>query len=241
MLGNALQIAKQVASELGLPVPSELVTSQEQTSVQMLALMNSAGNELVTYYDWEFLIHTHTILSEAGKGSYPRPDNYQRQINQTIWDKNNRRPAFGPVSPQGWQVLTNALISVGPFVRYRVAGRNVEFLPVPKGAGLNYNYQYISNGWVQLYSDPEKFVGMIESDNDMVQFDYWLMVKFLKLKLWQSKGLDTANLAADFNRVMDSATGQDHGAPVLGLSGGYKTPWLNMQNLPDGNWNSGTP
>lgn len=241
MLGNALQVAKQVASELGLPVPTELVTSQEQTSIQMLALMNAAGNELVSYYDWEFLLKTHSIVSVANQGSYPRPDNYQRQINQTIWDKNNRRPAFGPASPQGWQVLTNALISVGPFVRYRVAGRNVEFLPVPKDGGLNYNYQYVSNGWVQSYLDPEQFTAMVVNDLDTLQFDFWLLVKFLKLKLWQSKGLDTVSLAADFNRTMDATMGQDHGAPVLRLSGGYKVPWLNMQNLPDGNWNSGTP
>jgi len=241
MLGNALQVARQVASELGLPIPTELVTSQEQTSIQMLALMNSAGNELVTYFDWEFLLKTHNIISEAGKGSYPRPDNYQRQINQTIWDKNNRRPAFGPVSPQGWQTLNNAVITAGPFARYRIAGRNVEFLPVPQGNGLNYNYQYISNGWIQSYLDPDIFTSMVTNDQDTVQFDFWLIVKFLKLKMWQAKGLDTTNLASDFNRVMDAATGQDHGAPVLSTAGGYKTPYLNMQSVPDGNWNSGTP
>lgn len=241
MLGTAKQIAIQAASELGLPVPADLVTSREQSSIQMLAMINSAGNELVTLYDWEFLVKTHTILSVANQGSYPRPDDYGRQINQTIWDKNNRRPAFGPVTPQGWQVLTNALISVGPFVRYRVAGRNVEFLPVPKDAGLNYNYQYISSAWVNSYLDPAKNTSMVADDNDVIQFDFWLMVRFLKLKLWQAKGLDTASLASDFNRTMDAVTGQDHGAPVLGLANGYKVPWLNMQNLPDGNWNSGTP
>ena len=41
------------------------------------------------------------------------------------------------------------------------------------------------------------------------------MVKFLKLKMWQAKGLDTSNYVADFTRVFDAQTGQDHGAPVL--------------------------
>lgn len=241
MLGSALQIVKQAAGELGLPVPAELVTSQEQTSIQLLSLLNSAGNELVTYYDWEFLINTHNIVTEAGVGAYPRPGNYQRQINQTIWDKNNHRPAVGPVSPQGWQTLTNAVVTTGPFARYRIAGRKVEFLPAPTAAGLNFNYQYISTDWVQSYLDPNIFSPMVVNDQDTIQFEFWLMVKFLKLKLWQAKGLDTVSLAADFNRAFDATTDQDHGAPVLGLSSSHKTPYLNMQNVPDGNWNVGAP
>lgn len=237
MLGNALQIAGQVTSELGLAAPTELVTSQELTNIQLLALINAAGNELTTYFDWEFLLKTSTITSVANQGAYARPDDYGRQINQTIWDKTNRRPAAGPVSPQGWQVLTNALVSVGPFVRYRVAGRKVEFLPVPTVEGRIFNFQYVSNGWVQSYLDPDVYTPMIANDLDIIQFDYWLMTKFVKLKLWQSKGLNTEALASDFNRTFDAVTGQDHGAPELNLASSRQTPYLSLYNVPDGNWN----
>jgi len=241
MEGTALQIARQAAIELGLPAPVELVTSQEETAIQLLGLLNAAGNELITYYDWEFLTRTHSITSVANQGAYPAPSDYDHMLNQTLWDKNMRRPAYGPVSPQGWQVLTNALISVGPFVRYRVSRGNVEFLPVPGQDGLNYNYQYISNGWVNSYLDPSVYTAFVMNDNDVIKLEFWLMVKFLKLKMFQAKGLDTTSLTNDFTRVFDAATGQDHGAPVLGLANNFKTPWLNMSNVPDGNWNTGTP
>ena len=241
MYGNALQVARQAATELGLPVPTELVTSHEATAIQLLGLLNAAGNELIQYFDWEFLTRTHQILTTANVGSYPAPSDFGHMLTQTLWDKNNRRPAYGPVSPQGWQVLKNALISVGPFVRYRVARGKVEFLPVPGSDGLDFNYQYISNGWVQSYLDPAKFIPMVEDDKDEILLDFWMMVKFLKLKIWQAKGLDTASLAADFSRCFDATTGQDHGAPVLGLANTFKTPWLNMTNIPDGNWNTGQP
>lgn len=241
MQGNALQVAQQAAMELGLPVPTELVTSQEQTSIQLLGLLQAAGNELVMYFDWQFLLKTHVITSVADQGAYAAPTDYARMINQTLWDYNNRRPAYGPVSPQGWQTLTNALISVGPFVRYRIAQGKVEFLPVPKDAGLIYDYQYISNGWVQDWQNPTVVKNFITNDLDVPFFDFWLIVKFLKLKMWQAKGLDTETLASDFSRVFDALTGHDHGAPVLGLANTYKTPWLNMMNVPDGNWNSGQP
>ena len=68
-------------------------------------------------------------------------------------------------------------------------------------------------------------------------FDFWLMVKFLKLKIWQAKGLDTTSLTQDFTRAFDAYTGHDHGAPILAVSRRYVAPWLTVGNLPDGNWN----
>jgi hypothetical protein len=241
MEGTAIQVATQAAMELGLPAPGALIGSQEQTAIQLLALLQSSGNELIMYFDWEFLTKTHSIVSLANVGAYPAPSDYARMLNQTLWDHGNRRPAYGPVSPQGWQVLTNALISVGPFVRYRIVRGKVEFLPVPQDAGHEFNYQYISDAWVNSFTSPANYGPMITNDQDIITFDFWMMVKFLKLKMWQAKGLDVTALSADFVRVFDSVTGQDHGAPVLGLSNTYKTPWLTMYNIPDGNWNTGTP
>lgn len=240
MYGTALQVARQAAMELGLQAPNELVTSQEATNIQLLGLLQAAGNELVMVFDWEFLTKTHVITSVAGQGQYPAPTDYGRMLNQTLWDYGNRRPAYGPVSPQGWQVLTNALISVGPFARYRIARGKTEFLPVPGQDGHIFDYQYISNGWVQDWQNPTVEKNFITNDNDVITFDFWLMVKFLKLKMWQAKGLDISAYLSDFTRVLDAMTGQDHGGPVLGLANSFKTPWLTMYNVPDGNWNTGS-
>jgi hypothetical protein len=241
MQGNAIQIARQAAMELGLPAPKELVTSQEAQSIQLLGLLNAAGNELLYVFEWEFLNKTYILNTVAGQGKYPIPSDVSRMINQTNWDMGNRRPVYGPVSSQGWQVLTNALISVGPFARYRIAGGNMEILPVPGQNDHVFDFQYISNGWIQTFLDPNLYVQFITNDLDTPLFDFWLMVKFLKLKMWQAKGLDTTTYAADFVRVLGALTGMDHGAPVLGLANSFKTPWLTMYNVPDGNWNTGQP
>lgn len=241
MFGTALQVAKQAAIELGLPVPTELVTSLEVTNIQLLGLLNSAGNELIQYYDWEHLLKLHSFTSVPNQGAYDRPSDYARMVNQTLWDNSMRRPAYGPMSPQSWQVLTNAVTNAGPFSRYRVAGGKIEILPVPAGAGHNFNFQYISNGWVNSYLDPSINTALIVNDQDTLLFDFWLLVKFLKLKVWQIKGLDTSGLSTDFSRAFDACTGQDHGAPVLNLSRTRNTPFLTMGNVQDGNYNIGNP
>ena len=241
MQGNALQIARQAAMELGLPVPTELVTSQEQSSIQMLGLLNAAGNELLNIFEWQFLLKTFILNTVAGTGKYPIPSDVSRIINQTMWDYGNRRPAYGPVSPQGWQILTNALISVGPFARYRVVDNSIEILPIPGQSNHVFDFQYISNGWVHNYLDPDQYTSFILNDLDTPLFDFWLMVKLLKVKLWQAKGLDVSAYLSDFMRTLDALTGMDHGAPVLGLANTFKTPWLTTYNVPDGNWNTGSP
>lgn len=241
MQGNALQIAKQAAMELGLPVPTELVTSQEQSSIQMLGLLNAAGNELLNIFEWQFLLKTFILNTVAGLGKYDIPSDVSRIINQTMWDYGNRRPAYGPVSPQGWQILTNALISVGPFARYRVVDNAIEILPIPGQSNHVFDFQYISNGWVHNYLDPAQYTSFILNDLDTPLFDFWLMVKLLKVKLWQAKGLDVSAYLSDFMRTLDALTGMDHGAPVLGLANTFKTPWLTTYNVPDGSWNTGQP
>lgn len=238
MYGNALQIARQAAQELGLPAPAELVTSQEQTSIQMLGLLNAAGNELLNIFEWQFLNKTFLLKTIAGEGKYAIPSDVSRIINQTMWDYGNRRPAYGPVSSQGWQVLTNALISVGPFARYRVVDNSIEILPIPGQSDHVFDFQYISNGWVHNYLDPALYTSFILNDLDTPMFDFWLLVKLLKVKMWQAKGLDVTAYVSDFTRTLDALTGMDHGAPVLGLANTFKTPWLTMYNVPDGNWNT---
>jgi hypothetical protein len=236
MRGTAIQIAKQAAAELGLPSPTELAISVDQTSAQIFALLNAAINELTLYYEWQFLLKTATITTVAGQAAYDYPTDLGHIINQTVWSNSEARPTSGPVSPATWQHLTNGIVAIGPFSMYRIVGNQIEFLPAPGDDGLIFKYQYISNCAVQSYLDPNTYTTLITNDLDSPLFDYWLLVKLLKLKLWQAKGLDTTSLVNDFARLMDAFTGQDHGAPVLALSSRRRSPFLTTNNVPDGNW-----
>jgi hypothetical protein len=237
MPGTVLAIAQQAAMELGLPKPLQLVTSSQQTDLQLLALMNAAGSELVTYYEWQFLIAKHTITTVNGQSQYARPADFNRQINQTIWDKGNQRPVQGPVSSQGWQTLENSLIAYGPFARYRITQNTVELNPVPAEDGLDFNYLYVSGAWLESGVTPGTYLSMIAQDSDMPLFDFWLMVKFLKLKMWEIKGLDTQAIRDDFMRTFNALTGQSEGAPVLRISPCRGFPYITPANVPEGSWN----
>jgi hypothetical protein len=217
MLGTAIQCIKQASAELGLPIPLEAAASREQQAVQMLALLNSAGNELCRMYEWQFLRKSASITLIAGQSGYPLPPDFVKLLNDSLWEKSNIYSVIGPVSVRQWAYLTNS-VTIAPDYCFIIKDRQFQFTPAPGGDGMgtgDISYEFISNGWVQDTNNPAHFIPIIENDNDILQFDFWLCVKFLKLKTWEAKGLDTTSLRDDFMRAFSDITAQDQGAPNL--------------------------
>lgn len=52
-MSTALQLVQQAAGEMGLPSPTYLVGNNVQTYIQLLALANGLGNELVRKHPWQ--------------------------------------------------------------------------------------------------------------------------------------------------------------------------------------------
>jgi hypothetical protein len=60
-----LQLIQQVTAELGLPIPATVAGNPNQDVVQLLALMNATGYELMRRADWRELTKQHTFYTEA--------------------------------------------------------------------------------------------------------------------------------------------------------------------------------
>lgn len=220
MPSTVLSCIQQASAELGLPVPIEVAASRETQVVQMKALLNSAGNELVRAFEWQFLRRTATITLEPGKSEYPLPTDFSKMINQTIWEQSNVYSVHGPVSTRQWAYLKNS-VTIAPDYSFIIKQGQIHFNPAPGANGTPgsaiITYEYISNGWVADYDSPLVYKSVAEKDNDTVLLEYWLTIKLLKLKMWEAKGLDTTTLRDDFMRHFNFVTGQDHGAQVLPL------------------------
>jgi len=219
MRGTAIQIIRQASAELGLPVPVEAAASKEQQAQQMLALLNACGNELVRAFEWQFLRKTATLHLIDGQTDYILPPDFSKLMNDTLWEQSNVYSVTGPVSGRQWAYLKSS-VTLAPNYCFIIKNNTFQFMPAPgdNGQGVgDISYDYFSEGWVQDGSNANVFKAYIEQDNDIPQFDFWLCVKFLKVKTWEAKGLDSSHLTEDFRRLFDSVTSQDHGAPVLGL------------------------
>jgi hypothetical protein len=77
MSSTMLQLMQQTSSELGLVAPTTVASNTSQDVIQLLALMNSAGYELLKEFDWRaiqkeyrFYTQAYTYTGYTVEGSY---------------------------------------------------------------------------------------------------------------------------------------------------------------------------
>jgi len=239
----ALQLLNQITSELGLPTTSSIVGSIAVQSAQLLAMLNSAGNELLLYYPWEQFTKEWIITTVSGQGEYPLPDDWSYAKDQTQWDRTNHWPLIGPKSAQEWAWLKGGLLATAPRLRYRIMNDKLSLWPVPVSTSSQPTYtiaqEYVSKNWV--IDTTQTPTDMIVKDSDVVMYDPWLVTKYVKLKFYELKGFKTAGVQSDFQRIFDTLTGKDVGAPILNLSPRPTSQYLGPWSVPDGSWAVGQP
>src|SRR5262245_12908250 len=110
---TSASIVNAVAAEVAsIQASVDVFTSVDATFFQLRTLLNSCGQELVSYYDWQKLIklHSFTTVVPPDTGDYSLPSDFERMINQTGWTPTNvglGLPLGGPLSPQDWQYIVN--------------------------------------------------------------------------------------------------------------------------------------
>jgi hypothetical protein len=65
MGSTMVQLVQQCTNELGIPTPSTVAGNASQDVIQILALMNACGYELLRRADWRELTKQHTFYTEA--------------------------------------------------------------------------------------------------------------------------------------------------------------------------------
>jgi hypothetical protein len=165
--------------------------------------------------------------------SYDLPSDWERQIPQTEWDRTNRWPLLGPVSPQDWQSFRSGIVYAGPRQQFRIANNYVNIEPNPP-AGLLFAYEYISNAWVRSAAGVEQ--SSFLADTDTTVFDDSLLITGLKSQWKAAKGLDGSYDMAEFRSLLEAMKSQDHSAPMLSLSSNPISIFLTTNNIQDGNF-----
>lgn len=244
-------VVQQAMLEMGLPRPNEVVASADATVQQLLALFNSCGYEMVLGYPWEQLQKEWILTTQEGLADYELPDDWSYFIDQTQWDRTNHWPLLGPKTAQEWQWLKGGLLSSGPRLRYRLRAGKFQLFPTPSAtntptSGSDGTFvpwtlamEYIANTWLASASLANTYYTEAQNDSDILLLDPWIMVKFLKLKFWEAKGLDTSAYTKDFLNTWNFRLGKDKGAPILTLSPRPRTQLIGINNIPDGSWNVG--
>lgn len=235
-MATCLSIVQAVCGRLGQTVPTSAVGNTDQLIQNILAICNEEGQELAARHQWTALQTeaTFTTVATEIQGAIETiAPGLGYIINDTIWNRDLRRPIFGPKTPQGWQ-QNKAFAINGPWSNFRIQAGNLRMYPVPT-AGEDCYFEYTTRYWL---TDSTGATGREEwaADDDIPRLEWILIVLGT---IWRWKKLKGFDYAEDFNtyerRVIDSI-GKDGSKDWLSLSNTKYDIFPGIV-VPSGSWN----
>lgn len=221
---SLLTIVQSAAGRIGLLKPTSVYTSVDTQVLQFLELANEEGKALARK-QWQFLLKEGsftTVAAESQGNITTVAPGFNYIINDTIWNRTQRRPVFGPRAPRQWQQMKAQTLS-GPFNQYRIRGELILFNPIP-AAGESCYFEYLSKNWCTSANGATARSAW-GADDDISLLDEELMTMGLVNRFRRAKGLtyDTK----DYDNLLLDIFARDGGKPTLNMSG-------NSDGLPPG-------
>lgn len=234
-MATILSLAQSAADRIGIPRPTALVGSTNQQARELLTFAQQEGKELMKAVPWEELQTEVTFNTVAADVQTSLPSDFDRFLNDSMFNRTLDRKIGGPISPQEWQQRKAFPTASTVNYWFRVRGGDILFTPQPQ-AGEAIYYEYISRNWCQsalAVAQPE-----IQADTDTLRmrdadevFILGLRWRFLK-----AKGLGWETPFQEYMQQRQQRAGTQEGAPTLNAAGrNFWGSWY-RPNVPEGNW-----
>lgn len=236
-LSSLLDIVTRACDEMALARPTNIIAATDRQTQQMLALLNTAGRDLMASHQWAALVATASITTATSSVNYTLPTDFDRLVDDASWDRTNQFPMMGSITPQRHQYWLSSG-SVAPTTRkeFRVhhipGSSTVTVVPTPTSAEALLFF-YVRNTWALSGSTPiEEFA----ADTNTTIFKPQLLVKELKWRWKSAKGLASTDLMLERDRYYDYCVAADIGARALDMAGPNRMEPIDYLNIPDANW-----
>lgn len=204
--------------------------------MQIVELVNEDGQELAARHTWQVLTNqsSYTTVATESQGSILTlaGADFSFMVNNTMWNRTQRRPVFGPLSPAEWQTM-QAQFSSGPWISYRIRGNNIICFPTPT-AGQSVYFEWISKNWATNSTGLTAAASMT-ADTDVSKLTERLHVLG---GVWRFKKANNLDYAEDFNvyeAAVNDAITRDGSKPMLNM-GGQPGTFEPFVIVPAGNW-----
>ncbi len=142
-------IINRVAVEVGLTAVSDPYVETDQNFTQLCGLFESVGQDLWREKEWTQFQQVYTFTTIVNQARYSLPLDFGMMIEQTGWNRTNRLPLGGPLSPQQWEYLKAFQTGVVFTVLFRPINQQLWLLPdIDTPGDFVIGFEYISRYWV---------------------------------------------------------------------------------------------
>lgn len=230
---TCLTIIQDVAQRVNLPSPTSAAQSADPQVIQLVALANKEG-EWLSNKDWQVLtlqtsfvttaVQLQTTLSTTAPG-------LKNIINNTIWNRDLRRPVYGPMTPQRYQQV-QAAVFAGPWNQFIIQGDEILFFPVPV-AGQTCFFEYTTQNWCESSGGTGQARFIMDSDVLLLREDLFKLGVEWRWK--KAKGLEYAQEFADYEDFMADALARDGTKDIINMGSARYDIFPGIL-VPSGSW-----
>lgn len=236
---SLLTVAQAVAEEVGLPTPGSIVGSNDKTAKQLLRLINRSGKRLAKK-NWAILQKENTFSTVATTASYSLPDDFDRLLDGTIWDRTTYWSLRGPLTPAQWQTYKSGLVANSTIrSRFRIKPDtrvNKFFMDPTPSAVVSMVFEYASTDWVKTAAnDAGKAAYSLDTDVSLISEE--LIEMDVIWRLLERKGFAYEEAKQEADNAIALAFAEDGGAPILNMGGPVRGPDFRM-NVREGGFGS---
>lgn len=218
---SLLQIIQDATDELGLPRPTSVISSTDNTVRALLRYANAEGKALARHKgSWAELQREYTFNTADGTAEYSLPSDFDRFIDDTAWDRANYWAMRGPLSPQEWQEVKSGLTQTAALrrrwrVKRSASGSAKVFFVDPTPSSVDeLVFEYISSGWCRNAAD-DTYYARWNADTDEPLLDAEVMTKGVVWRWKAGRGLEYAVELAEYEGMRDERAASSHGAKIL--------------------------
>jgi hypothetical protein len=230
-------LLQEFCDRRGLDRPGSVMSNQDDTIRQLRALANEVVAEITRRPGtWPMLQKETTFTSVAaelqGAIRTIAPYGFQSLQLDTIYDRTERRPIFGPRGAPAWQE-NKALPITGPLYTYRIWQGNLYIQPAMP-ADHTCAFEYSSN-WAILAADGTTWKQRYSADTDTFGLDDDLLLTGLDWKWRRAQGISYAQERDDWEANLTNFIGRQSTAGNLNMAGGTGDVRPGIW-VPAGNW-----
>lgn len=232
---SLLTIITDATDTLGITRPTSVVGSSDTQVRQLLALAQREGKELARRHNWQAITKERTFTSLAAEEQTAiLPDDFDRFVEDTFFDRSKLRRVQGPLSAREYQNFKSRE-TIGTYSMFRVRGDSIFILPVPT-AGLTYAFEYVSTEWCQNAvgsTDSDKWL----NDTDIGLLDEELMTLGVCWRFLKAKGFDYGEAFRTYEGHLAAKISRDSNGPrILSMDPWPENSVSRGLIVPDGNW-----
>lgn len=229
-----LTLVQNSAKRLGLSNPASAYNATDNQVVQLVALAQEEGIELAENFDWKSLTKEKTFVGTAAAAQTGAlASDYDRMVGESFYNRTQKRPIFGPLSPQDWQ-FTQAVVATTLVESFRIRGTSLLLTPTPNGTDT-YAYEYVSTQWCQSSGSTAQTSWAADTDTGLLPEE--VMTLGVIWRFLRAKGFDYAEAFRTYEMSKARAQIKDGGGKRrLNMAAHSNTGLSRKPYIQEGNW-----